>query len=105
MKRKQTLKAWELETGIKVRNLKGFKGKRSSIRSKEYTKEAFRLAIEKCEISVKTEKGLEFIKGQTIKDEQWKSYIEYIQNRKNKPRDFRKISTNERRGGFTNDNS
>ena len=76
MRRKQTIKAWELETGIKIRNLKGFQGKKSSIKSKE----AFKIAIKKCEISVKTEKGLEFLQGQIIKDEQWRSYIEHNEN-------------------------
>jgi hypothetical protein len=87
MKRKQTIKEWELETGIKLRNLKGFQGKKSSIKSKQYTKETFKIAMEKCEISVKTEKGLEFLQGQAVKDEQWKSYIEYCGN-KNNPRNF-----------------
>ena len=82
MKRKQTIKQWELETGIKLRNLKGFQGKKSSIKSKQYTKEAFKIGIQKSEISVKTQKGIEFLQGQTIKDEQWKSYIEYYENKK-----------------------
>lgn len=80
MKRKQTIKQWELELGIKVKNLKGFKGKKSSIKSKEYTRDAFRTGIEKSEISVKTEKGLEFLNNKLERDDYWKSYIEHNEN-------------------------
>lgn len=82
MRRKQTIKKWKLELGIKVRNLKGFKGKKSSIKSKEYTREAFKIGIQKSEISVKTEKGLKFIEGQDIRDDYWKSYIEICETKK-----------------------
>ena len=82
MKRKQTIKQWELELGIKVKNLKGFKGKKSSIKSKEYTRDAFRAGIEKSEISVKTEKGLEFLNNKLERDDYWKSYIEHNENKK-----------------------
>lgn len=94
MRRKQTIKQWEIETGIKLRNLNGFQGQKSKIKSKKYTKEAFRIAIEKCEISVKTDKGIEFLLGQTVKDEQWRSYIEHNENNRFKRNKYEKIQRN-----------
>lgn len=78
MRRKQTIKAWELETGIKINNLKTFKGRKGS----RCTKEAFRKIIENNYITVKCEKGLDFIKNKIEGNEQWKSYIEYSENKK-----------------------
>lgn len=78
MKRKQTIKAWELETGIKVRKLKTFKGGKGS----KCTKEAFRKIIENNNITVKYEKGLDFINNKSDDNEQWKSYIEYSENKR-----------------------
>lgn len=78
MRRKQTIKAWELETGIKINNLKTFKGGKGS----RCTKEAFRKIIENNYITVKYEKGLDFIKNKIEDNEQWRSYIEYSENKK-----------------------
>lgn len=78
MRRKQTIKAWELETGIKVRKLKTFKGGKGS----RCTKEAFRKIIETNNITVKCEKGIDFINNKIENDEQWKSYIEYSENKR-----------------------
>lgn len=82
MKTRKTIKEWELETGIKLRNTKGFIGKKSKIRNRKITKEAFLLGIKKSEISVKTQKGMDFLTGQDIKDEQWRSYIKNCENRR-----------------------
>lgn len=82
MRRKQTIKAWELETGIKVRELKTFKGGKGS----RCTKEAFRKIIETNNITVKCEKGLDFINNKIENDEQWKSYIDYSENKKKEVR-------------------
>lgn len=85
MKRRQTIKNWEIETGIKLRNLNGFQEK-NKIHSKRYTKEQFRIAAEKCYITVKTDKGIDFLLGQTVRDEQWKSYIEHNERKQEKRR-------------------
>lgn len=66
MRRKQTIKAWELETGIKVRKLKTFKGGKGS----KCTKEAFRKIIENNNITVKFEKGIDFINNKSDDNEQ-----------------------------------
>lgn len=76
-KRRLTIKEWELETGIKVINPKGFtnwNGK-SRIKTSKYTKEQFRRGIEKSIITVKCEKGIEFINEQIERNEEWRSYI------------------------------
>lgn len=78
MRRKQTIKAWELETGIKINNLKTFKGGKGS----RCTKEAFRKIIENNYITVKCEKGIDFINNKIENNEQWISYIEYSENKK-----------------------
>ena len=64
MKRKQTIKEWELETGIKVRNPKGFKGEKNKIHTNKYTSEAFRIGLQNSVISVRTDKGMKFLLGQ-----------------------------------------
>ena len=48
----------------------------------KYTKDAFLAGIKKSIISITTEKGLEFINGQDIKDEYWRSYIKNSENRR-----------------------
>ena len=77
-KRKQTIKEWEIETGIKVIDPKGFKeGKQG-----KYTKEGFKRGLERSYITIKCNKGIEFIEGKSENNEQWKSYIKRG-NRKN----------------------
>ena len=76
-KRRQTIKEWELETGIKVIDPKGFtnwNGK-SRLLTNRYTKEQFRKSLEKSIITVKTQKGLEFLQGIEQEDEYWRSWI------------------------------
>lgn len=60
---KQKLNNWELEKGILVRKPCGFRGSRTEIYSRLYSEKAFRKGIEKSYISIKTEKGLEFMKA------------------------------------------
>lgn len=86
MKRRQTIKEWEIETGIKLRNFNGFQGGKNKIHSKRYTKEQFKIAAEKCEITVKIDKGIDFLIGQTARDEQWKSYIEHNERKQERRR-------------------
>ena len=61
--RKQTIKEWELEKGIEIKNPKGFWGRRSQIYSKLYTEKLFRKCARLSEIRCKTEKGLAFLEG------------------------------------------
>lgn len=61
--RKQTIKEWEIEKGIEIKNPKGFWGKRSQIYSKRYTEKLFKKCARLSEIRCRTEKGLEFLEG------------------------------------------
>lgn len=58
---RHTLKEWELHTGIKVVNPKGFVGDRNKIRTNLYNRRAFKRGIKSSIITIKTEKGLEFL--------------------------------------------
>ena len=85
MKRKQTIKEWEIELGIKVKNPKGFIGERNKIYTNKYTSEAFRLGIQKSEIVVKTDKGMKFLLGQAEDNYLFDCFIEFRnERRKNK---------------------
>lgn len=81
-KRKQTIKEWEIETGIKVREPKGFTGAKNKINTNKYTKEGYKRGIEKSYITIKSKKGIEFINGENEDNEQWKSYIKANARRK-----------------------
>lgn len=61
--KKQTIKEWEVEKGIEIKNPKGFWGKRSQIYNKLYTEKLFRKCTRLSEIRCKTEKGLSFLEG------------------------------------------
>ena len=61
--RKQTIKEWEIEKGIEIKNPKGFWGKRSQIYNKLYTEKLFKKCARLSEIRCKTEKGLAFLEG------------------------------------------
>lgn len=61
--RKQTIKNWEIETGIKILNPKGFGGMRNKIRNILYSQEAFRKCAKNSVISIKTDKGITFMEG------------------------------------------
>ncbi len=56
-----TIKEWQLLKGIKLKNIKGFKESKNKVHRKLYTKGEFRKFAKKCEIVIKTEKGLEFL--------------------------------------------
>lgn len=86
MRKKLTIKEWEVETGIKVRNPKGFIGKRNKIHTKKYTREAFRLGIQKSEISVKTNKGMDFLTGQAEENYYWDYFIDFTDNKRKENR-------------------
>ena len=58
---KLTIKEWQLLKGIKLKNIKGFKESKNKIHKKLYTKGEFRKFAKKCEIVIKTEKGLDFL--------------------------------------------
>lgn len=58
---KQKLKNWELEKGILIKKPIGFRGSRSEIYSRLYSEKAFKKGIEGSYISIKTQKGLEFL--------------------------------------------
>ena len=58
---KHTIKDWELHTGIKVVKPTGFTGERNKISTNLYTRRAFKRGARTSIISVKTEKGIEFL--------------------------------------------
>lgn len=60
---KHTIKEWELQTGIKLRNTNGFKGEKNKIKNNLYTRRAFKRGTQGSYIVCKTEKGLEFLKS------------------------------------------
>ena len=60
---KYKIKEWEVITGIKLLNLKGFKGKRSKVINSYYTEKQYKKQARLCNIKCQTEKGLEFISG------------------------------------------
>ena len=95
MKRKQTIKEWELETGIRVNNPKGFRGKRNKIHTNKYSEEAFRLGLQKSEISIRTEKVLEFMNGQTVNTFLLECFMDFKNNRK-KDKEFKPRYKNRR---------
>ena len=61
--RKQTIKEWEIEKGIEIKNPKGFWGKRNQLYNKLYTEKLFKKCARLSEIRCKTEKGLAFLEG------------------------------------------
>lgn len=58
---KHTIKEWELNTGIKIISPKGFIGERNKISTNLYTRRAFKRGARTSIITVKTEKGIEFL--------------------------------------------
>jgi hypothetical protein len=63
---KLRIKDWEVYTGIKVINPKGFYGRKSKIRTNLYTLKAFMKGIQKSNISIKTDKGLEYFNSKEL---------------------------------------
>lgn len=57
----KTIKDWELQTGIKILKLRGVFGKKSKAYSKKVTATVFRKILRKSIISVRTQKGLDFL--------------------------------------------
>lgn len=64
---KKTIKEWELEAGVKIINSLGFikenGGKKSKIYTNKYTDRSFRRCAINSIITIKTQKGLDFIKN------------------------------------------
>lgn len=60
---KQTLQDWQLQLGIRLNNTKGFRNPNNKIKTKLYTKEQFRKGIQTSNITVMTEKGMEFLEN------------------------------------------
>ena len=58
---RHTLKEWELHMGIEVVNPIGFIGNKNKIKTNLYNRRAFKRGIKASIVTVKTEKGLEFI--------------------------------------------
>lgn len=58
---RKTIKEWEEETGIKVKDTRGFSGKKNKRHNYTYTEKEFRKGVRSGEIKCKTEKGLEFL--------------------------------------------
>ena len=59
--RKKRIRDWELQTGIKILKLRGFRGKKSSAYNRKISEYIFRILVRKSVISVKTQKGLDFL--------------------------------------------
>ena len=62
---KKTIREWELDKGIKIKNPIGFikenGGNKNKIYLNTYTDRSFRRCAKNSIITIKTEKGLEFI--------------------------------------------
>lgn len=70
MKTRQTIKDWELETGVEIVNPKGFISKserhteKNKVRTNKYTREQFNRRMKKSLIRIKTQKGEKYYKGE-----------------------------------------
>lgn len=60
---RMTIKEWCLFFGIKILNTKGFVGAKNKVNNNKYSMIQFRRGLEKSYISVRTQKGLDFMKG------------------------------------------
>lgn len=58
---KKTIKDWEIETGIKIKKLRGFRGRKNTAYNVKISEKAFRILLNTSIISVKTQKGLDFL--------------------------------------------
>lgn len=63
MKEFKNIKEWETELGIKIKNVKGFKGQRNKLYNNRYSKQQFLKYARLSEIICKTEKRLAFLEG------------------------------------------
>lgn len=64
MKIKKKIREWELEKGIRINNPKGFKKmyrEHKDIYVSKFTEEQFKAAAKHSNITIKTQKGLQFI--------------------------------------------
>lgn len=60
---KQKIKQWELETGVEIKEPRGFKGRRNNIYNRYYSRGEFKKYAKRSVITIKTQKGLEFMRG------------------------------------------
>ncbi len=60
---KQRIKQWELETGVEIREPRGFKGRKNNIYNRYYSRGEFKKYARRSVITIKTQKGLEFMRG------------------------------------------
>ena len=64
VKEKNTIQEWAIEKGIRINDPKGFKRlfrQNKRVYDNVYTKKQFKLGIKYSDITVKTNKGLEFL--------------------------------------------
>lgn len=59
----KTIKEWQIELGIIIKNAKGFKEQRNKLYNNKYSKKEFLKCAKLSEIICKTEKGLAFLEG------------------------------------------
>lgn len=60
---RKTIKQWAEIAGIKVIKPNGFKGQKNKIWNNLYTEKQFKKGIRKSYITIKTEKGLAYLKA------------------------------------------
>ena len=58
----RNIKDWELFSGIKLMDLRGFRGEKNKIRNNLYTEKQFRNAAKRCMIKTICNKGIDFMK-------------------------------------------
>ena len=58
----RAIKDWELFSGIKLMNLKGFREEKNKARNRKYTEKQFRNAAKRCMFKTIWDKGIEFMK-------------------------------------------
>lgn len=58
----RNIKDWELFSGIKLMNLKGFRGEKNKVRNRKYTEKQFRNSAKRCMFKTICDKGIDFMK-------------------------------------------
>jgi len=85
-KLRMSIKDWELYTGIKVVDARGFFGKKSKRRTNLYSQRGFFKGLQNSIISVKTDKGIDFLE----KGGRWNEEETFIQIRRDSKRNTRR---------------
>lgn len=60
---KQKIRDWELESGVTIKEPKGFRGRKNNIYNRYYSRGEFRRYARRSVISIKIQKGLDFMRG------------------------------------------